>query len=170
MDQTLHRVATKEREEIKRTTKQEMARRHNKEGGNHLDQQSNRQKTMEDNDGGLYPVVAGQSLDERRKTSEGKEDPETAYQSGRGATEVSFLFCYLIFCGCLFLFVCLSFVWFGSVWFVVCFGLVWFWFVCCCCCFSVRGQVAVSARYSITEGDRETFLTTCCSGRNDRVK
>ena len=35
MDQTLHRVATKEREEIKRTTKQKMARRHNREGGNH---------------------------------------------------------------------------------------------------------------------------------------
>ena len=32
MDQTLHRVAAKEREEIKRTTKQKMARRHNKEG------------------------------------------------------------------------------------------------------------------------------------------
>ena len=37
MDQTLHRVATKEREEIKRMTKQKMARRHNKEEGNHLD-------------------------------------------------------------------------------------------------------------------------------------
>ena len=33
MDQTLHGVATKEREEIKRTTMQKMARRHNKEGG-----------------------------------------------------------------------------------------------------------------------------------------
>ena len=31
--QTLHRVAAKEREEIKRTTKQKMARRHNREGG-----------------------------------------------------------------------------------------------------------------------------------------
>ena len=29
---TLHRVATKEREEIRRTTKQKMVRRHNKEG------------------------------------------------------------------------------------------------------------------------------------------
>ena len=45
-------MATKEREEIKSTTKQEMARRHNKEGGNHLDQDINRQKTMEDIDGG----------------------------------------------------------------------------------------------------------------------
>ena len=32
MDQTLHRVATKEREEVKRTTKQKMARLPNKEG------------------------------------------------------------------------------------------------------------------------------------------
>ena len=51
MNQTLHRVATNEREEIKRTTKQEMARRHNKEGGNHLDQESNRPKKMEDTRG-----------------------------------------------------------------------------------------------------------------------
>ena len=33
VDKTLHRVATKEREEIKGTTKQKMARQHNKEGG-----------------------------------------------------------------------------------------------------------------------------------------
>ena len=52
VDQTLYRVATKEWEEIKRTAKQKMARRHNKAGGNHLDQESNRQKTMEDTDGG----------------------------------------------------------------------------------------------------------------------
>ena len=65
MDQTLHRVAAKEVEEIKRTTKQKMARRHNKEGGNHLDQDSNRQKTMEDTDRGLHPAVNGQSLGER---------------------------------------------------------------------------------------------------------
>ena len=58
-------MAAKEREEIKGTTKQEMARRHNKEGGNHLEQESNRQKTMEDTDGGLHPAVDGQSLDER---------------------------------------------------------------------------------------------------------
>ena len=32
MDQTLHRVATKEKEEIERTTKQKMTRRHNREG------------------------------------------------------------------------------------------------------------------------------------------
>ena len=66
MDQTLHRVATKEREEVERTTKQKMARRHNREGGNHLDQESNRQTTMEDTDGGLHPAVVGQSLDERQ--------------------------------------------------------------------------------------------------------
>ena len=40
MDHTLHRVATKEREEIKGTTK--MARRLSKEGGNHLERESNR--------------------------------------------------------------------------------------------------------------------------------
>ena len=67
MDQTLHRVATKERKEIKRMTKQKMARRHNKEGVNHLDQESNRQTTMEGIDGGLHPAVDGQSLEERQK-------------------------------------------------------------------------------------------------------
>ena len=51
LDQTLHRVATKEREEINGTTKQKMAGRHNKEGGNHLDQESNRQETIEGIDG-----------------------------------------------------------------------------------------------------------------------
>ena len=58
----MHRVATKEREVIKRTTGQKMARRHSKEGGNHLDQESNRQKTTEDIDGGLHLVLDGQSL------------------------------------------------------------------------------------------------------------
>ena len=43
-----------------------MARRHNKEGGNHLDQKSNRQKTMEEIDGGLHSAVDEQSLGERR--------------------------------------------------------------------------------------------------------
>ena len=65
MDQALHRVTTKEREEIKRTTMQKMARRHNREGGNHLEQESNRQKVMEGIDGGLHPAVDGQSLGER---------------------------------------------------------------------------------------------------------
>ena len=65
MDQTLRRVATKEREEIKRTTMQNLARRHDKEGGNHLEQESNRQKAMEDIDGGLHAAVDGQSLGER---------------------------------------------------------------------------------------------------------
>ena len=47
VDQTLHRVANKEREGgIERMTKQKMARRHNKKGGNHLEQGSNRQKEM----------------------------------------------------------------------------------------------------------------------------
>ena len=52
MDQTLHRVATKEREEIKRTTMQKMGRQHSKEGGNHLEQESSIQKAMEDIDEG----------------------------------------------------------------------------------------------------------------------
>ena len=62
---TLHTVPTKEREEIKRTTMQKMERRHNNEGGNHLEQESNRQKTMQDIDGGLHPAVDGQGLGER---------------------------------------------------------------------------------------------------------
>ena len=65
----LHRVATKEREEIKRTTTQKMARRHNKEGGNLSEQESNRQKAMEDTDGGLQPAVDGQSLGEGEVSS-----------------------------------------------------------------------------------------------------
>ena len=48
-------------------TKQKMARRHNKEGGNHLEQESNRQKTMEDIDGGLHTAVDGQSQGEKVK-------------------------------------------------------------------------------------------------------
>ena len=63
VDQTLYRVATKEREEIKGMTKQKMARWHNREGGDHLDYEGNRQTTMEDIDGGLHPAVDGQSLD-----------------------------------------------------------------------------------------------------------
>ena len=65
MDQTLQRVATKEREESKRTTTWKMARRHNKEGGNHLELESDIQRTMEGTDGGLHPAVDGQSLGER---------------------------------------------------------------------------------------------------------
>ena len=68
VDQTLCRIVIKEREEIKRTTKQKMARRHNKEGGNLLDQESNRQTTMEDTDGRLHPAVDGPSLDKKQKT------------------------------------------------------------------------------------------------------
>ena len=62
MDQTLHRLATKETEEIKRTTKQKMARRHNREGG------LGKQQT-DDIGGGLHPAVDGQSLDETRGVS-----------------------------------------------------------------------------------------------------
>ena len=67
MDQTLHRVATKEREEIKGTTKQKTARRRNNEEGNHLDQENNRQTTMEDIGGWLHPAVDGQSQDDERR-------------------------------------------------------------------------------------------------------
>ena len=65
MDQTLHRVETKESEEIKRTIIQKMARRHNKEGGNHLEQKSNRQSSVEGIDGRLHPAVDGQNVYER---------------------------------------------------------------------------------------------------------
>ena len=44
---------------------QKMARRYNKEGENHLDQESNRQRTTKGTDGGLHPAVDGQSLGER---------------------------------------------------------------------------------------------------------
>ena len=47
----MHRVATKW------TTKQELARRHNKEGGDQLELEINRQRTMEGTDGGLQPAV-----------------------------------------------------------------------------------------------------------------
>ena len=56
-DKTLYRVATKEREEIKGTTKKKMARRHSKEGGNHMEQKSNMQKTVEGIDGGPQSLV-----------------------------------------------------------------------------------------------------------------
>ena len=65
MDRTLHRVATKEREEIKRTTMEKMARRHSKEEEVYLEQGSNRHKTLEGIDRGLHPAVNGQSLGER---------------------------------------------------------------------------------------------------------
>ena len=71
----MHRVAAKEREEVERTTKQKMARWHNREGGNHLDWESNRQTKMEDIDGGLHPAVDGQSLD---------EDDEDEHRSKQG--------------------------------------------------------------------------------------
>ena len=57
MDQTLHGVATKERKQITRMTKEKMVRRLNMEGRNHLEQ--------EDIDGGLHPAVDGQSIRER---------------------------------------------------------------------------------------------------------
>ena len=43
----------------------EIVRRHSKEGRNHLEQESNRLKTMEGTDRGLHPAVDGQSLGEK---------------------------------------------------------------------------------------------------------
>ena len=51
--------STREREEIKETPEQKMAKLHSK-GGNQLKQESIRQKTMEGIDGGLHPAVDGQ--------------------------------------------------------------------------------------------------------------
>ena len=65
MDQTLHGVATKESEEIKGTINQKIVRRQSKEGGNHLEHESNRQKAMRGIGGRLYPAMDGQSLGER---------------------------------------------------------------------------------------------------------
>ena len=58
-------MVTKEREEIKKTTKQKMARPHSKEGGEHLEQETNRNRTVEGIDGGLHPAVNRQGPDER---------------------------------------------------------------------------------------------------------
>ena len=44
---------------------QKMAWRYNKEEGNHLEQESNRQKAMEDSDGEIHPAVDEQSLGEK---------------------------------------------------------------------------------------------------------
>ena len=44
VDQTLHRVATKQREEIKGVTKQKMARRHNKERTTWIRKATNRRQ------------------------------------------------------------------------------------------------------------------------------
>ena len=75
-------MTTEEREEIKGTTKQKMARIHSNQGGNHLEQESNRQRTMEGIDGGrggggggLRPAADGQSLGERIKTGPSRNGP-----------------------------------------------------------------------------------------------
>ena len=54
---------------------QKRARRHNKEGGNHLEQESNRQKAMEDINRGLHPAVDGQSLGEGVKVKAATSTP-----------------------------------------------------------------------------------------------
>ena len=58
-------MATKEREEIKGTTKEKNARPPGKEGRDYLQQESNRKKTIDELDGGLHSAVDGQSLCER---------------------------------------------------------------------------------------------------------
>ena len=45
-----------------------------KEGGSHLEQESNKQKAMEDIDGGLHPAVDGQSLGEGETGKQQTED------------------------------------------------------------------------------------------------
>ena len=42
-----------------------MTKPHNKEGGNHLEHESNRHKSMEDIDGGLHLALDGQNLGEK---------------------------------------------------------------------------------------------------------
>ena len=59
-------MATKETEEIKGTSKQKITRLHDKEGGNHLEQESNRQRTMEGIDRGLHLAVDGQSPGDKK--------------------------------------------------------------------------------------------------------
>ena len=66
MDQSLHTVARKEWEKIKRTTKQKMATRHSKEEGNYLEQESIIQTTMIAVDGWLHPAANRQSLREAK--------------------------------------------------------------------------------------------------------
>ena len=57
MDQAVHRMATQEREKIRRTTKQTVA-------GNYLEHNSTRQTTLEGIDGRQHPAVDGQRLSE----------------------------------------------------------------------------------------------------------
>ena len=57
----MHRVATKEGEEIKGTTKQKMARQGRREPSG----TGKQQRTMEGIDGGLHSAVDGQNLGER---------------------------------------------------------------------------------------------------------
>ena len=77
------------RPQIKRTTKQKMARQHNREGGEPPGQESNRQTTMEDIDGGLHPTVDGQSLDK-------DEDEEPSTTDGIPDLKKRLHFCLLI--------------------------------------------------------------------------
>ena len=57
-------MATKEGNQIKGKIKKKMSR-HSIGGMNHLEQESNRQRTMEHTGGLLHPAVDGQSLGEK---------------------------------------------------------------------------------------------------------
>ena len=75
-DQALHRVTTKDREMIKWVTKENMTSPHSKEGGNPLEQDSIRQTTVKNIDGGLHPAMDWQSPSEEkvnRETSTGDD-------------------------------------------------------------------------------------------------
>ena len=56
-DQAVHRLATQERDKIQRTTQQRAVGGLSNEGGNHLEQDSTGQTTVEGSDGGLHPAV-----------------------------------------------------------------------------------------------------------------
>ena len=64
IDQEVHRIVTKENEQIQRTAKQKVTGWHRKEKGNYPEQDSIGQTTVESTDWGLHPAVDGQRLSE----------------------------------------------------------------------------------------------------------
>ena len=66
VEEVLHRVATMEREQIKRTTKEKVATRHSKERGYPLEQESIKQTTIQGIEGMQHPTVDGQSQSEAK--------------------------------------------------------------------------------------------------------
>ena len=65
MNQTLHGVVAKEKEQLKGTTKQKMARRHSIKGGNHLEQESINRRLLDAPVRGYILQGDGQSLGKR---------------------------------------------------------------------------------------------------------